>query len=350
MKLHPDFDLTSYNTFGIAAKAAIFLVIEGPEDVEPAIKLHGIPQYVLGGGSNLVITKDIPWVVWHITYDSMIQEDASIFPATISPTESHIFLTIWAWMKRHDLVMHTIRKSLRGIENLIAIPWSVWAAPVQNIGAYWVELQDVCASVQCYDTEKMKHVKFSCDDCHFAYRHSIFKEQPWRYIIYSVTLKLSLQSHPILTYKPVAEAFADKNPSDIEQAEIASFIETMRWSKLPNPIELWNSGSFFQNPILSRDRLNSLLLKYPTMPHYPQPPLTNWEVNHNEKISAARLIDNSNLKWYREWQVGTYPLQPLVIVQYGWATGQDILNFSERIIQKVQESFGITLQREVNIR
>lgn len=371
MQIHIDYDLTSHNTFGIAAKAAIFLVIEDPADIPQAIALHGKPTHILWGGSNLVITKDIDGVVWHITYNQIAEKGSS----TPHTDNKNILLNVWAGMIRDDLVRYTLQHWWRGIENLIAIPWCVGAAPVQNIGAYWVEFQDVCDSVDCYDTQSMTYVTLTKDWCNFAYRYSIFKEQPGRYIIYAVTLRLSLEAKPVLTYTPVIHALeqqgfwdtiwnytkdlswksSDSNLSsrDNLQETIATTIENIRWSKLPKPTELGNSGSFFQNPIVNKDIVEKLLCDYPTMPHYAY---TNEQNNNTqdttlikEKLSAARLIDNSNLKWYRIWQVWTYPLQPLVLVQYWWATGQDIIDFSDHIIHTVQEKFGITLQREVNI-
>ncbi len=352
MKRYTDFDLTTYNTFGIAAKAAIFLVIEHPDDFSTALTEYWKPMHILGGGSNLVLTQDITWVVRHITYNTISENN--IIPwnnntETIWYTNlwDISYLTVGAGMIRDNFVHYTIQQWLRWAENLIAIPGCVWASPVQNIGAYWVELQDICYSVDVFDIETAEHKTLSKEDCHFAYRHSIFKELPWKYCIYAVTFALSKLPHPILTYTPIAQAL-ENHETQITQQCIANTIENIRRSKLPKPQDLWNSGSFFKNPIISLKTLEELLEKHPDIPHYPVTKAIQTEKQYT-KLSAARLIDNSNLKWYREWSVSTYSLQPLVIVNHWWATGSDIMVFSEKIIHIVYEKFGVTLEREVNI-
>lgn len=347
MKIYTDFDLTTYNTFGIAAKAAIFLVIEHPDDFSTALREYWKPMHILGGGSNLVLTQDIDWVVRHITYDTISENSITLWNNNTEILWDTSYITVGGGMIRNEFVRYTIQQWLRWAENLIAIPGCVWAAPVQNIGAYWVELQDICYSVDVFDIETAEYKTLSKEDCHFAYRHSVFKELPWKYCIYAVTFALSKLAHPILTYTPVAQAL-ENHETQITQKRIADTIENIRRSKLPKPQDLWNSGSFFKNPIVSLKTLEGLLEKYPNIPHYPLTKAIQTEEQYT-KLSAARLIDNSNLKWYREWAVGTYSSQPLVIVNHWWATWRDIISFSGSIIHIVYEKFGVTLEREVNI-
>ncbi len=332
MKTFFDYSLKTYNTFGIDGTAKIFVVLESIEDINSAIQLYAKPAYILGWWSNVIIPNMVEWVVWHpqFLYKNNIQK------------ENSILLTIGAWENRHNTVLYTIENARWGIENLIAIPWNVWASPVQNIGAYWVELQDIFIQCTVYNFTTWEIEILHKEQCRFGYRHSIFKEKPWEYMVVDVTLLLSTEKKAVLSYKPIIDHFSNIWVTDPTQKEIASVIEEIRWSKLPRPEVIGNCWSFFQNPIISKEKLDELLGKYPTIPHYPYE-------NEQYKLSAAWLIDTAWLKWYKQWNIWTYEKQPLVMVQYWGANKEDVISFSTHIINKVDSLFGVILQREVNI-
>ncbi len=331
-------DLKPLNTFGIAAKAATFIVLDNPEDIESALTEFGRPMYILWAGSNILITKNPEGTIWHPRFLGIHQTEK----------DDTVELTIGAWEIMDDLVRYSTERWFRGIENLVAIPGCVGSAPVQNIGAYGVELKDVFVSCKTYDLQTKTIVHFSKDECGFAYRDSIFKQNLGRYIIIEVCLRLSKVANPIINYGDVQLAlernwYIKNENSSPTPAKIAQTIEQIRWSKLPKPTDLGNIGSFFKNPFVEKKIVENLLIEYPNIPHF---------FDKNSflyKIPAARLIEQSGLKWYRENNVWTYQNQPLVIVQYWWATGQEIYDFSEKIICKVFDKFSIRLEREVNV-
>lgn len=333
MKTFFDHSLQWYNTFGIHCTAKTFVVLENITDIEDVISLYGKPTYILWWWSNVILPSYLEWVIWHplFLYKNHTQQGDTIS------------LTIGAWENRHDTVLYTIENWRWGIENLIAIPWNVWASPVQNIGAYWVELQDVFMQCTVYNIETASIEVLTKEQCHFAYRHSIFKEKPWIYVVLDITLQLSINRNPILSYKPIIEHFTTLWVTDPTQKEIAETIEEIRWSKLPRPTTLGNCWSFFQNPIVTKSKVDELVSQYPQIPHYP---ISDW----NYKLSAAWLIDSAGLKWFKQGNIGTYEKQPLVLVQYWNGTKDEVVAFSWVIIQKIYEQFWVTLQREVNIR
>jgi UDP-N-acetylmuramate dehydrogenase len=331
MRVYKDFDIQTYNTFGIAAKAAVFVVLDHLTDIEEALTEFGQPTYILWWWSNVVITKNLDGTVRHPAFTDK----------TFQAVWDKIHITCGAWCVWDDIVKFSVQQCRWWIENLVAIPWHVWAAPVQNIGAYGVEIKDVFVSLEAYDLERKLMVTLNKTDCHFGYRHSIFNEQPGKYMICSVTLELSLVPNPHLEYTPLKKA-AEEGGLDNQQ-KIAETVENIRRSKLPKPKELGNCGSFFKNPVVEKSIVDTLLVQHPDMPHYPQPDGT-------EKLSAARLIDQSGCKGMRVWNIWTYHLQPLVLVNYWWGNGQEVLVFSQEIINIVQEKFGVSLSREVNMR
>ena len=338
MQVFQNIDMQPLNTFGIAAKAATFITLEKPQDIEVALQKFGPPAHILWGGSNILITKNIEGTIWHPAFRGIQQTEK----------DDAIELTIGAWEMMDSVVQYATQRSLWGIENLVAIPGCVGAAPVQNIGAYGVELKDVFVSCKTYDLQTKTIVHFSKDECGFAYRDSIFKQNPGRYIIIEVSILLSKIPNPIINYGDIQLALErnwyTKNKSiTLTPAQIAETIEKIRRSKLPKPTDIGNIGSFFKNPFVEKAIVEKLLKDYPTIPNFID------KISTLYKIPAARLIEQSGLKWYRELNVWTYQNQPLVIVQYGWATGQEIYNFSEKIISKVFEKFSIGLEREANV-
>lgn len=332
MKTFFDYSLKSYNTFGIDSIAKTFVELESISDIKAAIDLFGIPNHILGWWSNVILPTLVEWVIWHsqFIYKNHLLQDSSII------------LTIGAWENRHSTVLYTIDNGWWWIENLIAIPWNIGASPVQNIGAYWVELQDVFVQCTVYNFDTQSVEILDKQQCHFGYRHSIFKEYPNRYMVIDITLELSTKKKPVMSYKPIIEYFTKIWLIDPTQKQIAMAIEEIRWSKLPKPEVLGNCWSFFQNPIISWKKLSELIVLYPDIPHYPN---KDWKY----KLSAAWLIEKAWLKWYIQWNVWTYEHQPLVIVQYWNATNKDVVWFSWYIIDQVASIFWVILQREVNI-
>lgn len=336
MRVSHNVDLKPLNTFGIAAKAVTCIILETIEDIEVALEKFGRPTHILWAGSNILITQDIEWIIWHPKFHGI----------AINKKNNSVELTSWAWEEMNNVVHFATEHWLWGIENLIAIPGCVGAAPVQNIGAYGVELKDVFISCTAYDIEERKIKTFGKDECDFGYRNSIFKQNIGKYLIIEVSLRLSENPNPIINYGDVQSALEKSGSTNTPptSTQIAQTIEQIRWSKLPRPSEIGNAGSFFKNPLVEKTIFDNLLEKYATMPHFLE------EVSGLYKIPAAWLIEQAGLKWYRENNVGTHPNQPLVIVQYGEATGQEILTFSEKIITKVYDTFSVMLEREVNIR
>ena len=337
MRVYHNIDLKPLNTFGIAAKAATYIILEKIEDICIALEKFGQPTHILWAGSNILITKKkIEWIIWHPNFCGIKVDERS----------NSVELTIWAWEEMNNVVNYATEHWLWGVENLIAIPGCVGAAPVQNIGAYGVEVKDVFVSCKTYDLEEKTMVVLWKDQCNFGYRDSIFKQNPGRYIIIEVSLRLSKDPNPIINYGDIQNALEKNGLLNISptSAQIAQTIEQIRWSKLPRPSEIGNAGSFFKNPLVEKTIIDNLLEKYPTIPHFLE------EISGLYKIPAAWLIEQVGLKWHRENNVGTHPNQALVIVQYGKATGEEILTFSEKIITKVYDTFSVMLEREVNIR
>lgn len=331
MKTFFDYNIKHLNTFGINSVVATFIEIENKDDISQAIKLCGNPDYILWWWSNIILPSSLSWVLWHmhITWISFTSEN------------NDILVTVWAGENWHDFVTYTITNWRWWIENLIAIPWSCWAAPVQNIGAYGVEIADIFESCNVYNIVSQQYEKLDHNVCGFGYRDSIFKQCPGKYIIVDVTYKLSLLPRPILTYKPVIEYVQDHYAWSHEQSIIAKSIEDIRWSKLPKPQNIGNCWSFFKNPIVSQQKWEELKKQYPKIPLF--------ETNSGYKISAAWLIDQSWLTWYNNTKVGTYEKQPLVLVNILDATKDDVLDCIFTITKKVFDTFWVQLEREVNI-
>lgn len=291
------------------------------------VRNQGKKLVPIGGGTNIFFGE---------TCESSVF--VKMFLRGVSYTEEGDtgFITAYAGEIWDDVVSFTVSKGLWGIENLSSIPGSVGAAPIQNIGAYGAELADVLDCVNAIDTTTLNSVVISNEACQFGYRDSLFKKEQNRYIITSVTLKLSKKRKPILTYKPL-----DLLSSDASQEEIRKEVIRVRAEKLPDYATYPNAGSFFKNPVVEESFANELKNKYPLMPQIKQGAIV--------KIPAAWLIEHiAEAKGVRHGDVGTWPNQPLVLVNYGVATSEEILNFSKNIIDNIFEKTGIKLEREVN--
>lgn len=330
------YSLKAYNTFGIDVKAKDFIAVDSLNTLQNTLEKHRNQEiFVLGGGSNMLLTKDIDQLVLHIDLKGI---------EIIKQDETHVWVEAQAGESWHQLVVWALKNDFGGIENLSLIPGYVGAAPIQNIGAYGVELKDVFDSCRAMDIKTGEITAFSNKECKFGYRESIFKTSAkGKYIIISVVVKLTKINHQIKTSYGAITAELEKNkvtnPSiqDISKAVIA-----IRESKLPNPKEIGNSGSFFKNPVVNRDVFNAIQKNYPDMPFY--------EVSEQlVKVPAGWLIEQAGFKGKRFGDAGVHQKQALVLVNYGNATGLEIFNLAQNIQQTIKDKFGITVEMEVNV-
>ncbi|HEY4787444.1 MAG TPA: UDP-N-acetylmuramate dehydrogenase [Bacteroidales bacterium] len=329
------YSLKSYNTFGVQCLARIFAEANNPDDLQTIINVFREdhrPKLILGGGSNMLFTEDFDGVV--------------IFPDlkgydVIEQSENHVWVKAYAGENWDKFVAYCVSKKWGGIENLSLIPGNIGASPIQNIGAYGVEVKDVIDSVEAVDLQTGDVRLFSNTECRFGYRDSIFKhEAKNKYIIVAVTFKLSKKPIFHINYKDVTEEL--KNFTEINIGSVRQAIINIRRRKLPDPEKLGNAGSFFKNPVVPIDVYINIRKDFTDAPSYPV------DDNH-VKIPAAWLIQTCGWKGKREANVGTYETQPLVIVNYGQATGSEIYEFGRKMQDSVYQKFNIELEMEVNI-
>lgn len=336
-KLVPDFDLASYNTFGVPARAERFGRFASVDSLRELLRAAGTPpSLLLGGGSNLLLLDRLPGVV-------LRNEIHGFHP--VEETEEAVLLRVGAGENWHATVLRTLDRGWQGLENLALIPGSVGAAPVQNIGAYGVELQDVCERLEALEWTTGETHTFERADCRFGYRDSFFKQEGrGRFCILAVYLRLRKSSFQTNTsYGAIREVLglAAEEPEN-DPRRVAEAVIEIRLSKLPDWRELGNAGSFFKNPIVTAEQHEALLAKHPDAPAYALP-------DGHYKLAAGWLIDRAGWKGRREGAVGCYEKQALVLVNYGGATGRDILAFSRQIAGDVEAKFGVALEREVNV-
>lgn len=340
-------DLTQYNTMGFTAHAANYLAIEADDDLAAFFQNNDTPQaridcFVLGGGSNLVLTRDVTGVVLH-----MRQRGIRI----VDESSSHVRVAVAAGEVWHHWVMHCVEQGWLGLENLALIPGSVGACPVQNIGAYGVEVKDTIDYVKAWDRAQHVWVHLSNAECGFAYRDSVFKRE-WltvggqpqsRYIITEVVFKLlkdASQWRPKMAYGDVAAMATSLAGSETIQAKhVAQAIISIRQSKLPDPAVLGNAGSFFKNPIVSVQQLEKLKVSFPTIPNYPQ-------ADASVKIAAGWLVEQAGYKGMRDGAVGVYEKQALVLVHHGGGHGCDLMALAQRISDGVFAKFEVRISPE----
>ncbi|WMW78361.1 UDP-N-acetylmuramate dehydrogenase [Flavobacterium sp. 20NA77.7] len=328
--------LKKYNTFGIEASAKEFVAIQNEADLATILKENQQKKlFVLAGGSNMLLTKDIDALVLHINNKGI---------EVIDENDDFVWVKGQAGEVWHEFVVWCMERNFGGIENLSLIPGNVGATPVQNIGAYGVEIKDTFVSCEAMEIATQKTVTFTKEDCNFGYRESIFKGRlKNKYIILTVTFKLTKKNHKINTSYGAIDLELEKtgiiNPTiqDVSNAVIA-----IRQSKLPDPKELGNSGSFFKNPVVPIEIYEKAKLDYPTIPHYPVSETT-------VKVPAGWLIEQAGFKGKRFGDAGIHAKQALVLVNYGHATGSEIWAVAQNIQQTVKEKFGISIEAEVNV-
>ncbi len=340
MLLQKSISLQAYNTFGIDVEANYFANITSIHQLRQIIfkeELKDIPKLILGGGSNILFTGN---------FEGIVLLNAMKGITLIRETPQEVWLQVAGGEVWHDLVQYCVQKNWGGIENLSLIPGSVGAAPIQNIGAYGVELKDVFISLDALHLPTGQLRTFSKEECQFDYRNSIFKQSlKGQYFIYSVCL--CLQKQPVFNtnYGAIQQTLAQLEQAGKERsiATLSEAICQIRSQKLPDPKVIGNSGSFFKNPEVPRSILEAIQKNYPKVPNYPL------KDPNKVKLPAAWLIEKCGWKGKVIGNTGTYHKQALVLVNHGNATGKEIYNLSETILQSVKKQFDIELEREVNV-
>lgn len=336
-----NFSLKAYNTFGIEATAQYFSSFNSAEQLDDLLESRKfIPHYsslitfILGGGSNILLTKNVEGLVLknEIKGIEKIKED-----------ENYIYLKAGAGENWHQLVLYCINNNLAGVENLSLIPGNVGASPMQNIGAYGVELKDVFFELEAFSLHEKKLVKFALADCEFGYRESIFKRKfKDQFVILNVTYRLNKIPHFNTSYGAIEQELQTMGVQHLNIQAISNAVINIRSGKLPDPAIIGNAGSFFKNPEIDANQFALLKTSFPGMIGYILD-------NGNVKLAAGWLIEQCGWKGYRKGDAGCHAKQALVLVNYGNAKGSDILHLSEDIITSVEDKFNVLLEREVNI-
>ncbi len=335
MKIQENISLKPFTTFGIDKKAKFFTTVETLDELKVALlaaKEKQLPVFILGGGSNILLTRDIEGLVIKLEIKgiNLVKEEGD-----------QLWVEVGAGEMWHELVLHSIAQDWAGLENLSLIPGTVGASPMQNIGAYGVEIKDLFASLQAMHRETLEMQSFDAEACQFGYRESVFKQAfKDQYVITSVTFRLSKTPNFHLEYGAIREVLA---ANDIDQPSIRAIsnaVIQIRQSKLPDPKEIGNAGSFFKNPTIPTIQFDALKASYPSIPGYPSA--------EGVKVAAGWLIEQTGWKGKRIGEVGVHAKQALVLVNYGGGTGEEIKKLSEQIQASVYDKFGVQLQAEVN--
>ena len=334
MNIQNNISLKEYNTFGVACYAKRFVSINSFYDLQQLLKTEK-DLFLLSGGSNMLLTKDIEKLVVLLNIKGISIDREN---------EKSVHLTVNSGENWHEFVLWCISQNYGGIENLSLIPGNVGTCPIQNIGAYGVEVKDTITKVEALEIETNKLVTFSNADCQFGYRNSIFKnEAKEKYIITSVSFQLTKNQHQLNTsYGAIETALKVNNIENPTIKNVSDTVIAIRKSKLPDPKEIGNSGSFFKNPVISTNQFLELQKKYPTIPSY--------KISESEtKIPAGWLVEQCGFKGKRFGDAGVHKKQALVLVNYGNASGKEIYQLAQKIQQTVLETFSISLEIEVNI-
>jgi len=336
MDIQHNFSLKKYNTFGIDAKAQQFVAVHNTSELKTVLEQHqSTPKFILGGGSNMLLTQDIQALVIHIDLKGkkVLRED-----------DDFVWVESMAGENWHEFVLWTIGQNFGGLENMSLIPGNVGTTPVQNIGAYGTEIKDTFVSCEAMNIATREMKTFNKEECHFGYRESIFKnEVKNQFIITSVVFKLTKRNHKINTsYGDITKELENQKVVSPTLKDVSNAVIAIRQSKLPDPKELGNSGSFFKNPIITKEQYEKAKALHPEMPHYV---VSDTEV----KVPAGWLIEKAGFKGKRFGDAGIHKNQALVLVNYGNATGQEILAVSKDIQATVLREFGIAIEAEVNV-
>lgn len=336
MQIEKNKSLKAYNTFGIDVPAASFVSVQSVNELKAVLKKYGdSPLFLLGGGSNMLLTKPIDALVVHLDLKGI---------RVVSESESTIHLEVMAGENWHEFVMFCIEKGYGGVENMSLIPGNVGTAPIQNIGAYGVELKDTFVRCNAVHIKTHEEKVFTKEDCHFGYRNSIFKnEEKGNYVITSVVFELTKKKHQLRTdYGAIQEKLEEMKVETPSIAAVSKAVIAIRQSKLPDPNVLGNSGSFFKNPVISAEAFKEFRAQFPDAPFYEVSPTAF-------KIPAGWLIEQAGFKGKRFGDAGVHKNQALVLVNHGAATGKEIWDLAIKIQQKVRAQFQIFIEPEVNV-
>jgi len=331
MKISENHSLQSYNTFGLDAKAKQFAVVKSASSIGTFLKQNKAPLFILGGGSNMLLTKDV---------DALVLKNEIKGIEIIRNFKNQVHVAVGGGENWHQFVLWAIRKKLGGIENLSLIPGTVGASPIQNIGAYGVELKDVFIKLEAIDLNTGKKKIYFKKDCHFGYRDSIFKKKlKGKVLISKVVFRLSKNPKVNVSYGAIQSVLNEKKIKKLPKTKRSSQI---RSSKLPDPKVLGNAGSFFKNPEISKRKFKQLQKQFPNIVFYNLP-------SGKVKIPAGWLIEQCGWKGKKIGNTGSHAQQALVIVNYGNASGKEIKAHADRVVKSVNKKFGIALTAEVNI-
>tara|TARA_B100000809_G_scaffold166285_1_gene163559 strand:- start:12912 stop:13919 length:1008 start_codon:yes stop_codon:yes gene_type:complete len=334
LNIKENISLKEYNTFGISVNAKRFIAVDSVYQLQQLLKVEK-NLFLISGGSNMLLTKDIEELVVHLDIKgiSIDREDSNA-----------VYITVNAGEDWHDFVLWCVSNNYGGIENLSLIPGSVGTCPIQNIGAYGVEVKDTITKVEALEIETGKLIQFSNEDCNFGYRNSVFKNQEkGKYIITAVSFKLTKSNHNLnSSYGAIEAELTSRDITKPTLKNISDAVIAIRKSKLPDPKEIGNSGSFFKNPVISKIQFLELQKEYPKIPSYR---ISNTEV----KVPAGWLIEQAGFKGKRFGDFGVHEKQALVLVNYGNASGKEIHELAQKIQETILIEFGIPLEIEVNI-
>lgn len=337
MNIIENYSLKLYNTFGIEAKAKYFAEVSTIQDLRKVLvfrRQNNLPILFIGGGSNLLFVDDFPGVVLKLNLKGI---------EILNENDNEAIVKTQGSENWHNFVLWTLENNFGGLENLSLIPGNVGTAPMQNIGAYGVEVKDYITEVQTLHLETGDERVFTKEECNFGYRESVFKnELRGQYVLVAVTFKLSKNNHTLhLDYGAINTELQQENIAEPTIQDISAAVIRIRESKLPDPSQIGNSGSFFKNPVVTNEEFSEIEKQYPTIAHF--------KTDNGVKLAAGWLIEQAGWKGKRFGDAGVHDKQALVLVNHGNATGREIYDLSEQIINDIKTKFGVTLTREVNI-
>lgn len=335
MQIQENFPLKPYNTFGIQASAQYFSSFTNVEQLtELKTQYSRLPTLILGGGSNLLFTHNFEGIVMKNDVKGIekIKED-----------NDHVYVRVGAGENWHQFVMYCIQNNWAGVENLSLIPGNVGASPMQNIGAYGVEIREVFHELKAFHLQEKSNYNFTLKDCAFGYRDSVFKQKyKDQFAILQVTFRLNKKPVFNTSYGAIEQELEKMGIKELSIAAISQAVINIRSSKLPDPVVIGNAGSFFKNPVVPNEKFEKLKQSFPNIAAYPNP-------DGSVKLAAGWLIEQCGWKGFRRGDAGVHEKQALVLVNYGNATGKEIYDLSTEILESVINKFGVQLEREVNI-
>ena len=337
MPLARHMNLQPFNTFAVAVTADYFATITHSDELRTVLDdatIAGQPRLILGGGSNILFTRD---------FEGLVLKNDIRGIQILKENRQYAWVRAGAGEDWDTFVRWSLDHHFYGLENLALIPGTVGASPVQNIGAYGVEIGDFLEQVEAIELATAEPCRFHASECALGYRTSMFKQPPRdRYFITAVTFRLHKRARLVTTYADVARAIAAEAVADLTPGALSDIVRCIRRRKLPDPAELGNAGSFFKNPVVGADQFEALAAEHAAIPHFPQ-------ADGNVKIAAGWLIEQCGWKGKRAGACGVYPRQALILVNYGGARGKDILELARSIARSVQSRFGIDLEPEPRI-